>query len=81
MVELLRCQSCSAAVERNKLSGFCHVCGKQVCPLCVRTCDGCLLNFCMRDVKLMVAWIDQKPKPMKLCDKCKPRWAGNDWQW
>lgn len=74
MAELLRCQSCSATLERGNITGYCPTCKKQHCKHCVRMCEGCLKNFCMFDIVVREVWRNQAPKIMKLCGICEQVW-------
>ena len=79
MTELMSCRACGATMDRSMMKGFCHECGRQICPNCIRMCEGCLLNFCMEHVKAREVWRDHKPKVFRLCELCSATWAGLNW--
>ena len=69
-MELITCPSCGSLVRRDQIRGFCRVCGKRTCVICMRVCDSCLRIVCPSCIRLRAVWKQNKLYLMKICDYC-----------
>jgi len=72
-MNLLTCGVCGSVVRPDEVRGFCVVCGRRTCVVCMRVCEVCGGVVCQDCVRCRVVYRDGRMFLVWVCDRCWER--------